>query len=102
MPDTRTMQTAESAATLREIGLLCLAVGLLGYTLAARAIGGTDVAYRDQLIGFVVLTVVSGALLALIGRRFWRARPERTLLSLGVRQALFGLFAYVTRSSVHG
>jgi hypothetical protein len=93
---------ADRGATLRWLGLIFLAAGLLGHVLAAQAIGGTYIAYRDHLLGFALLVLVFGALLTAIGHRFWRARPEWTILSLGVVQVLFGLAAYVTRFTVHG
>ena len=102
VPDTSDIRRSENAGVLRWIGLACLAAGLLGHVLAAQAIGGSFLAYRDHLLGFVGLTVVSGAVLALIGWRFWRGRPERTVLVLGVVQLLFGVVAYVMRFSVHG
>jgi hypothetical protein len=84
------------------LGLLLLALGLLGHLLAARAIGGTYLAYRDHIFGFVVLSVVSGAIIAALGWRFWRGRHDITLLTLGAVQALLGLLVYVQRFHVHG
>jgi putative Mn2+ efflux pump MntP len=92
----------QKAKSLQLAGIATLAAGLLGHVLAARAIGGSYIAYRDHLLGFVVLTAVSGALLYMLGRRFWRAHPEYTLLTVGVLQAGFGLWAYVERFSFHG
>src|SRR5207249_5493599 len=37
------------------IGVLLLVGGLLGHLFAARAIGGSYVAYRDHIFGFVLL-----------------------------------------------
>lgn len=54
------------------------------------------------IIGFVALTVVSGAALALGGGRFWKGRHDVTLLVPGVLQALIGLFVHIERFSVHG
>ena len=87
---------------LRLVGIACLMAGLLGHVLAAQAIGGTYIAYRDHLLGFAVLTIVTGALLAVAGAKFWRGRPAFTVLFLGVLQALIGLYAYIERFSVHG
>jgi hypothetical protein len=89
-------------ALLYWVGSVALGAGLLGHVLAARAIGGSYVAYRDHLIGFFGLTAVSGIALALFGRRFWRGRHDLTLLGLGLLQALIGIFVYVERFSVHG
>jgi hypothetical protein len=83
-------------------GLTLLFAGLMGHVLAARAIGGTYVAYRDHLGGFAFLTLVTGALLFVLGKRIWRGERSWTVLWLGVVQAAFGLFAYITRFSLHG
>lgn len=100
----------QGASTVKEpgrrvrmwLGVALLGAGLLGHVLAARAIGGTRVAYRDHIGGFVVLTVVSGAILAALGWRFWRGRHDITLMALGIVQALLGLVVYVERFQVHG
>lgn len=88
--------------TLLWLGVILLFAGLLGHFLAARAIGGSYIAYRDHIGGFVGLTLVSGAIIALVGRRFWKGRNDITLLILGVVQALLGLFVYIERFKVHG
>ena len=79
------------------IGVLLLVGGLLGHLFAARAIGGSYVAYRDHIFGFVLLSLVSGALIAGLGWRFWRRRHDITLLILGVVQALLGFVIYLER-----
>lgn len=84
------------------LGLLFLGAGFLGHFLAAQAIGGSYVAYRDHMLGFVGLTLVTGAIIAGLGWRFWRGRHDITLLSLGILQALIGLFVYIERFTVHG
>ena len=84
------------------LGVLLLAVGFLGHFFAARAIGGSYIAYRDHIFGFVVLTLVSGAVLAALGWRFWKGRHDITLLILGAVQALVGVYVYIERFSVHG
>jgi hypothetical protein len=84
------------------IGLVLLAAGWLGHVLAAQAIGGTRLAYRDHMLGFVMLTLVSGAILAALSRPFWRGRHDVTLLILGAVQAIIGVLVYVNRFSVHG
>src|SRR5947209_4884462 len=86
----------------RWLGLVLLALGLLGHVLAAQAIGGSRVAYRDHLLGFVGLTVVTGAIIGLLGRRLWRGRGDFSVLILGIVQALLGLVVYINRFSVHG
>ena len=84
------------------LGVILTALGLLGHVLAARAIGGTHLAYRDHLFGFVLIAVVTGAIIGGLGWRFWKGRPDITLLTFGTVQALFGLFVYITRFHVHG
>ena len=88
--------------TLLWLGVILVFAGLLGHYLAARAIGGSYIAYRDHIGGFVGLTLVSGAIIAFLGRRFWKGRIDITLLILGVVQALLGVFVYIERFSVHG
>ena len=84
------------------IGLALLVAGFVCHVLAAQAIGGTRLAYRDHLLGFAGLTVVTGALIAGLGARFWKGRRDITVLILGVAQAAIGVFVYITRFSVHG
>jgi len=75
---------------------------LLLHLLSARAIGGSYVAYRDHIFGFVVLTLVSGAIIAGLGWRFWKGRYDITLLILGAVQTIVGIVVYINRFSVHG
>jgi hypothetical protein len=84
------------------LGVLLLGVGLLLHLLSARAIGGSYVAYRDHIFGFVVLTLVSGAIIAGLGWRFWKGRHDITLLILGAVQTIVGVMVYINRFSVHG
>lgn len=79
------------------LGVILLGVGLLGHLLAAQAIGGSPVAYRHHIFGFFLILLVSGALIAGLGWRFWRGRHDITLLIVGAVQALFGLVIYVER-----
>ena len=86
------------------IGLILAVAGLLGHFLAAHAIGGSHVsnyiAYRDHIFGFFLIAVVSGAIIAGLGWRFWKGRFDVTLLVFGVVQALFGLFVYINRYNI--
>ena len=61
------------------LGVLLLGAGLLGHLLAAHAIGGSFVAYRDHIAGFLLLSLVSCLIIAGVGWRFWRGRHEITL-----------------------
>jgi hypothetical protein len=83
------------------LGVLLLPAGLLGHLLAARAIGGSYVAYRDHIFGFFLILVVSGGIIAALGWRFWKGRRDITLLIVGVVQALFGLVIYLERFRIH-
>lgn len=83
------------------LGALLIVVGLLGHLFAARAIGGSYVAYRDHIFGFFLILLVSGALIAGLGWRFWKGRHDITLLIVGVVQALFGAVIYVERFHIH-
>jgi hypothetical protein len=84
------------------LGVLLLVVGFLGHFFAARAIGGTYIAFRDHIGGFFLILVVTGAIIAGVGRLFWKGRNDITLLIIGVVQALFGIVVYIERFSVHG
>jgi hypothetical protein len=83
-------------------GVVLLVLGLLGHVFAAQAIGGTHLAYRDHLLGFVVITLVAGAIIFGVGSRLWRGRYDISLLLLGAVNALVGLLVYVQRFHVHG
>ena len=80
-----------SARPLRAIALLLLVVGLLGHLYAAHAIGGSRTAYTHHVLGFVFILLVTGGVLALLGRRFWPTRRAATLLAIGLVQAVLGL-----------
>ena len=80
-------------------GVLLLAIGLLGHLLAANAEGGRAIHYRHHIFGFVLLAVVSGILVAGLGRLFWKGRHNVTLLIVGALQAVFGLLIYAVFSN---
>lgn len=79
------------------LGVVLLVVGFLGHFFAARAIGGYYIAYRDHIFGFFLILLVTGAIVALLGRRFWKGRRDITVLIIGVVQALFGIWIYINR-----
>jgi hypothetical protein len=83
-------------------GLALLVIGLLCHVVAAQAIGGTFLAYRDHLAGFAILTIVTGAILAGLGAKFWKGRRDITVLALGAVQTAIGIWVYIERFSVHG
>ena len=76
---------------LRWGGMLLLGIGLLGHLYAAYAMGGSRVAYTHHVLGFFLILVVTGAIIAALGWRFWRSRPDITVLAVGIVQALFGI-----------
>ena len=82
------------------LGVLLIVVGFLGHFFAARAIGGTYIAFRDHIFGFFLILVVTGAIIAVLGRFFWRGRTDITVLTIGVVQALFGIVIYINRYHV--
>jgi hypothetical protein len=84
------------------LGVLLLIAGFLGHYFAARAIGGTSVAFRDHIAGFFIILLVTGGIIAGLGWRFWKGRRDVTVLIVGLVQALFGFWVYLQRFSVHG
>ena len=84
------------------LGVILLVVGFLGHYFAARASGGTYIAYRDHIFGFFVILLVTGLIIAGLGWRFWKSRRDITLLIVGLVQALLGIWVYIGRYSVHG
>lgn len=76
---------------MRALAYVLLVLSLLGHVYAAYAMGGSRIAYTHHVFGFVIILVVTGGVIALLGRRFWRAHVDRTWLAIGVVQALFAL-----------
>lgn len=74
----------------RRLFAALLVIGFAGHLYAAHAIGGSGEAYLHHIAGFAVILVVTGGLLALLGRLFWRARPTATWVVIGAVQAAFG------------
>jgi uncharacterized membrane protein (UPF0136 family) len=79
------------------LGVILTVVGFLGHFFAARAIGGSYVAFRDHIGGFFLILVVTGAIIAALGWKFWKGRKDITVLIIGVVQALFGIVIYLMR-----
>lgn len=82
------------------LGVVLLLAGLSGHLFAAQAIGGSYIAYRDHIVGFSILTALSLAIVAGLAWRFWRGRPDLTVLIVGALQAVIGLVIYVERFHV--
>lgn len=81
------------------LGAILIGVGLLGHILAAQAIG-RPIDYQHHIIGFFLILIVSGAIIAGLAWRFWRGRHDITLLIVGAIQALFGVMVYIERFNV--
>lgn len=94
--------TGAGSRTRIWLGLILLVVGFLGHFFAARAIGGNYVAFRDHILGFFLILIVTGAIVAGLGWRFWKGRHDITLLTIGAIQAIFGIVVYIQRFHVHG
>jgi hypothetical protein len=88
------------AAMKPALGVVLLVVGLLGHLLAARAIGGSALAYQHHITGFFLILVVTGVILWGLGRLFWKGRRDITVLLVGAVQALFGIAIYLMRFHV--
>lgn len=71
---------------------LLLGLGLLGHVYAAYAMGGSRVAYTHHVLGFALILVVTGGLIAALGYFFWRSRSALTFLAIALVQALLGLW----------
>lgn len=84
------------------LGVLLIIVAFFCHYFAARAIGGSYVAFRDHIAGFFLILIVTGASIAGLGWRFWKGRGDITLLIIGVVQAAFGIVVYLQRYHVHG
>ncbi|HEV2641386.1 MAG TPA: hypothetical protein VGT98_01695 [Candidatus Elarobacter sp.] len=84
----------------RGLAFALLALGLLGHLLAARAIGGSRQAYEHHVFGFVLILVVTGAVIVALGRWLWRDRPNITWIVVGAVQAVFGLIIYLDRFNI--
>lgn len=83
--------------SVRLLSSLLLIGGLCGHVFAAMAIGGHYIAWRDHLLGFVLILIVTMPLVYLAGRWFWRDRPDISLLITAAIQCAMGLLVYVNR-----
>jgi hypothetical protein len=84
------------------VGVALLLAGAAGHFFAARAIGGTRIAYRDHMGGFLLLSVIGALFLGSGQRILWRGRQDITLLLNGAAQLAIGIYAYVNRFDFHG
>lgn len=84
------------------LGVALALAGLMGHLLAAQAIGGYWIAYRDHVFGFFLILAVTGAIVAALGWRFWRGRRDTMFLVIGAIQAIIGIIVYIERFRVIG
>jgi hypothetical protein len=84
----------------RGLVVVLFAIGLLGHLLAASAIGGSRMAYEHHVFGFLLILVVTGVVIAALGRWLWRDRPGVTWLAVSAVQAIFGIIIYLDRFHV--
>ena len=103
-----TTNTPQFAPHIRRIGAatawiaaVLLLVGLLGHVLAARAMGGSRIAYVHHIFGFFIIAVLTGLPLLGLARLFWRGRHAVTLLAFATVQALLGLAVYWNQIQPH-
>ena len=96
------MSRQPTRASTIGISALLLAIGFFAHYFAARAIGGSYIAFRDHIGGFFLILVVSGAIIVGLGWRFWKTRRDAMVLTISAVQALFGIMVYMQRFSVHG
>jgi hypothetical protein len=77
------------------LGLILLVAGFFGHFFAAMALGPGHNAWRDHMLGFAGLTVLSAIIVGAIGWRFWKGRRDITLLIVGVIQLILGIMVYL-------
>lgn len=82
-------------ARLMWLGAILLVAGFFGHVFAARAIGGTYIAWRDHMVGFVGITLLSAVIAGALGWRFWKGRTDITVLIVGVIGFALGLVVFI-------
>ena len=96
------METATAAAgsassnRMRLGGWVLLVLGLLGHVYAAWAMGGSRIAYTHHILGFFLILLVTGGIIAGLGYWLWRSHGARTFLIIGIVQTLFGLWVAIS------
>jgi hypothetical protein len=77
------------------VAVVLLVIGLLGHVLAARASGGSAIAYQHHILGFFLILLVTGVMIAGLGWFFWRSRRDVTAMAIAAVQAIFGVLVYL-------
>jgi hypothetical protein len=61
--------------------------------------GGSALAYKHHVLGFLLILVVTGALIAGLSWFLWKGRHDITLLSIGAMQAVLGIAVYILQGA---
>lgn len=88
-------ESPSASRSMRPAAWLLLALGLLGHLVAAHAMGGSRTAYVHHVLGFAVILLVTGGVVAGLGYRYLRSRPALALLLIALVQALLGVWVAV-------
>ena len=91
-----------SSRLLIWVGIVLLAVGLIGHLVAAHTGGGSSVHYTHHVFGFFLILFVTGGIIAALGWWLWRSRPDITVLAVGAVQAVFGVLVAVDQIRAAG
>lgn len=94
------LPSPQSRRTNISLGALLALVGLVGHLAAAHAIAWNPRAYPDHIGGFFAILLVTGSVIALVGRTWWKRRQDLTVLIVGLTQAIFGIIVYFMRFHV--
>ena len=76
---------------LTALGVILLIGGFFGHAYAAHSLGPGHHAWRDHMLGFLGLTIVSAAIVGALGWKFWSRRTDITILVVGVIQLILGI-----------
>lgn len=78
------------------LGVVLLLIGLVWHLLAADVEGGRALYYQHHIFGWFLLAVITGIVIAVLGRFFWRGRHDITLLIVGALQTIVGFLVYLS------
>ena len=80
------------------LGAILTLLGLLGHLFAARALGGTHIAFRDHIAGFLLIALITGAIIFATGCALLEGPLRR--LAAGVRCGAGALRAIRVRGEI--